>query len=83
MDEHGNDRTAAFLRGAEETLRIVRLVSPALIIFKEGSPSCGLRRVDIHGESTRGGGVTTALLRGASIPLISEEDSIPRELLRT
>ncbi len=80
IDQHGNDRTAAFLRGAEETLRIVELVSPSLIVFKEGSPSCGLRRVDIRGERTRGCGVATAFLRGAvGIPIISEEDSIPRE----
>jgi uncharacterized protein YbbK (DUF523 family) len=77
MDEHGNDRTAAFIRGAEQARRIVELVSPQLIVFKEGSPSCGLRHVDIQGERKPGCGVTTALLRGGSVPIISEKDPFP------
>jgi len=81
MDEHGNDRTSAFLRGAEETLRIVELVSPTLIVLKEGSPSCGLRSVDIQGERKPGCGVTTALLRGRHIPIVTEDDPLPEDPL--
>jgi uncharacterized protein YbbK (DUF523 family) len=80
VDEHGDDRTAAFMRGAEEARRIVQLVSPSLIIFKEGSPSCGLRRVDIQGEHKLGCGVATALLRCGTVPVISEEDPLPDDL---
>jgi uncharacterized protein YbbK (DUF523 family) len=76
-DTHGTDRTASFLRGAEETLRIVELVSPDLIIFKEGSPSCGIRRVDIGGEKRRGCGVVTAMVGGRGVRIISEEDPLP------
>ncbi|MBI5568588.1 MAG: DUF523 domain-containing protein [Desulfomonile tiedjei] len=77
VDETGVDRTAAFLTGAEEVLRIVELVSPSLIVFKEGSPSCGLRRVDIAGTRQRGRGVVAARLKAYSIPMISEEDPLP------
>jgi uncharacterized protein YbbK (DUF523 family) len=80
LDETGVDRTAAFLKGAEEVLRIVELVSPSLIVFKEGSPSCGLRRVDIEGTRRSGCGVVTARLQAYSIPMISEEDPLPEWL---
>lgn len=79
VDEHGNDRTTAFVRGAQEALRIVQLVSPCLIVFKEGSPSCGLRRVDVEGKRTAGCGVTTALLCDGTVRVISEEDPLPDE----
>ncbi len=77
IDTNGVDRTSSFLRGAEETGRVVELIAPDLIIFKEGSPSCGLRRVDIEGKKQRGCGLVTALLAGSGIPMISEEDPLP------
>lgn len=77
VDRNGIDRTSEFLRGAEECLRVARLVSPELIIFKEGSPSCGLRRVDIEGEKVTGCGVVTALFKPTEIPIITEEDALP------
>jgi uncharacterized protein YbbK (DUF523 family) len=76
-DTFGTDRTASFLRGAEETRRIVELISPDLIIFKEGSPSCGIRRVDIGGKKRRGCGVATAMVAGTGISMISDEDPLP------
>jgi uncharacterized protein YbbK (DUF523 family) len=77
VDLNDVDRTSEFLRGAEECLRVAQLVSAELIIFKEGSPSCGLRRVDIEGEKVCGCGVVTALFMSAGIPIISEEDPLP------
>lgn len=41
IDEEGRDVTSAFLKGAEETLRIARLTGAKRAIFKSGSPSCG------------------------------------------
>jgi uncharacterized protein YbbK (DUF523 family) len=79
-DDQGNDRTAAFLRGAEEVLHLCRLVQPDLIIFKEGSPSCGLHRVDIEGTKQQGCGVSTAMLEFLGIPIITEEDPLPAVL---
>lgn len=77
IDANGIDRTALFVRGAEETLRIVELTCPDLILFKEGSPSCGLRRADIEGRRQPGCGVTTALLQDQGIRIISEDDPLP------
>lgn len=76
-DRNGVDRTAFFVKGAHETLRLVELVSPDLVLFKEGSPSCGVRRVDIEGKKEPGCGVTTALLGARGIPLLTEEDPLP------
>ncbi|MBM4328866.1 MAG: DUF523 domain-containing protein [Deltaproteobacteria bacterium] len=77
IDENGVDKTEYLLRGAQATLQILRLGSPDLIIFKEVSPSCGLRRVDIEGKKAPGMGVTTALLRNSGIPILTEEDPLP------
>ena len=74
IDEDGVDRTDHFLRGAMETLRIVELTDPDLIIFKERSPSCGISLVDIEGRRQPGCGVTTARLLAGGIPIISEMD---------
>jgi uncharacterized protein YbbK (DUF523 family) len=77
LDTHGTDQTSWFLRGAEQTARVVELISPDLIIFKEGSPSCGIRRVDIGGEKRPGCGLVTAVVAERGIPIISEEDPLP------
>lgn len=77
FDRDGLDRTAMFVKGAEETRRLMELVSPALIFFKEGSPSCGVHRVDIEGRKVEGCGVTVALLEGWGIPFLTEEDPLP------
>ncbi|MBA7605955.1 hypothetical protein ES703_13091 [subsurface metagenome] len=55
INEEGRDVTPEFLSGAEETLRIARLVGVKRAIFKSRSPSCG--------ED----GVTTRLLREEGI----------------
>lgn len=55
IDEDGRDVTPEFLSGAEETLKIARLVGAKRAVFKSRSPSCG--------ED----GVTTRLLREEGI----------------
>lgn len=77
IDRDGVDRTSSFLRAADECMRIVELVSPGIIIFKEGSPSCGVRRVDIEGSWQSGCGVVTATIRDLNIAIISEKDFLP------
>lgn len=76
VDRTGRDRTAHFVRGGEEVERVVRLVTPRLIVFKEGSPSCGVRRVDIEGTKQPGCGVTVALLRRQGFSILTEEDPV-------
>ena len=70
----GTDVTDAFTRGAEESLRLVRLYQPSLVILKDKSPSCGigLRYSGRHdGTLTEGDGVTAALLGDTGVPLLS------------
>ncbi|MDQ7783970.1 MAG: DUF523 domain-containing protein [Desulfomonilaceae bacterium] len=76
LDRTGRDRTSHFVRGAEEVNRVVQLVTPRLIVFKEGSPSCGVRRVDIEGTRQPGCGVTVALLRRHGFSILTEEDPV-------
>jgi uncharacterized protein YbbK (DUF523 family) len=73
-DENNDDRTEAFIRGAYAALAAVRLAEPRIIIFKDGSPSCGVNRVDIDGQVSPGCGVTTALLQYRGYSVISETD---------
>ena len=62
VSEDGEDVTESFLRGAEEVLRIARLLGLREVIFKDGSPSCGVSVVWVEGREVRGVGVTSALL---------------------
>jgi uncharacterized protein YbbK (DUF523 family) len=80
MDRNGIDRTPAFIRAAEEVRLIVELVGARLVVFKEGSPSCGVRRVDIEGVKRQGCGVVTAFLMKAGYAVISDEDPVPEIL---
>ena len=63
MDETGADRTAEFLKGAEEVLKIARLTDAHMAYLKEKSPSCGVKTITKKGNAVRGAGVTTALLK--------------------
>lgn len=78
IDENGNDVTAFYTRGAEETARLARLVGAREAILKENSPSCGSCRIwvtdgDGHLEAVSGEGITTALLRRMGVTVYSEE----------
>lgn len=73
----GMDVTARYRQGAEETLRLARLLGCSAAVLKERSPSCG------HGEiydgtfSHRvvpGDGVTAALLREQGFRVVGESD---------
>ncbi|MFQ5894876.1 MAG: DUF523 domain-containing protein [Nitrospinota bacterium] len=84
VDERGRDVTDAYLRGARETLGRARAVGCRRALLKEGSPSCGLRRVHRsvnrrsvdrrEGGEGPGVGVTAALLAREGFELETEED---------
>lgn len=59
----GSEVTANFVRGAEAAARIAGQAGARRAILKEGSPSCGLRRITRAGRDVAGPGVTAALLR--------------------
>jgi uncharacterized protein YbbK (DUF523 family) len=62
IDQHGNDLSEFFLRGAAMVLSIAQAQNISLCFLKSGSPSCGLSPVP---------GVTTALLRTHGIEIVS------------
>jgi uncharacterized protein YbbK (DUF523 family) len=72
VNTRGEDKTTAFVQGAEHTAHIFKLVSASFAVFKEGSPSCGVHRVDIEGIKQPGTGVTAALLQDKGCTLLTE-----------
>lgn len=76
IDEAGEDVTEAFLRGAEETLRLARLAGAKGVILKARSPSCGAGAIydgTFSGARRPGDGVTAALLRREGVEVQTEE----------
>lgn len=77
MNREGEDVTVQFIRGAEEALKIARLVGATEFIAKSKSPSCGCGSTyngTFSGTLIEGDGVTTALLKQNGIKVISGED---------
>jgi uncharacterized protein YbbK (DUF523 family) len=77
LNRNGEDVTDQFLRGADETLRIARLVGATVFIAKSRSPSCGSGLVhdgSFTGTLVPGDGVTASLLRRHGIDVVPEED---------
>ena len=81
----GDDVTAQYRRGAEETLRLARLYGCAVAVLKERSPSCGSGQVydgTFSGTLTAGWGTAAALLRDSGVRVLgeSELEQLLREL---
>lgn len=75
--ENGTDVSANFLAGAQETLKIARLVGAEGAILKTGSPSCGkgyIRDGTFQKKWKRGDGVTASLLEKEGIKVYTEEN---------
>ncbi len=75
--DDGTDVTEQFIRGAQEVLRVARLVSPACIVFKERSPSCGVHFVydgTFSDTPVSGEGITTALLKQHGFIVYTEDE---------
>lgn len=73
----GEDVTDAFLKGAQQTLKIALESKATTVILKERSPSCGgimIYSGEFNGNKKLGQGVTAALLRRNGIEVYSEEN---------
>ena len=73
------DFTAAFARGAEETLRLARLFSCRIAVLKANSPSCGSGQIYdgcFRGRLIPGDGMTAALLKNEGLTVLSEKDDL-------
>ena len=69
------DVTEQYLRGAEETLKLCKLLGCEAAVLKERSPSCGYGEIydGTHsGTLTAGEGATAALLAANGIPVYGE-----------
>ncbi|PRR82907.1 DUF523 domain-containing protein [Clostridium vincentii] len=77
ITKDGKDVTAAFLRGAKETIKIAKASGTLAAILKDGSPSCGCNYVydgNFAGEIIEGEGITCTMLKDAGIEVISDEE---------
>jgi len=71
----GNDVSAAFMAGAEQALALCMQHDIRLAVLKEGSPSCGVNKVNdgsFSGRKIAGQGVTACLLVRHGIAVFSE-----------
>jgi uncharacterized protein YbbK (DUF523 family) len=76
-NEKGIDVTKQFIKGAKETLEIIRMFDIKEFIGKSGSPSCGCGKVydgSFSRKLIKGNGVTTALLKRNGIRVITEKE---------
>ena len=77
VSSEGEERTGAFNRGAEETLRIAKLYGCEAALLKERSPSCGNKQVydgSFTGTVVPGEGVTAELLRKNGVKVFGESE---------
>ena len=73
----GVDVTGQYRRGAEETLKLCKLLGCEAAVLKERSPSCGTGTIydgTFTGATTAGDGVAAALLRAEGLELFGEGD---------
>ena len=77
MTRDGGDVTAQYRRGAEEALRLCRLLGCEAALLKERSPSCGSGMVydgTFTGTLVAGRGLTAELLSDADVRVLTEND---------
>jgi len=72
VDFNGKDVTKEFLKGAQESLKIAKLLGVKKAILKENSPSCGVDITHSNFKKVKGTGVFTAMLKNEGIKIISE-----------
>ena len=78
VDQAGRDVTAAFIKGAQEALRLCQEAGVTEAILKARSPSCGAGTIydgSFSGQCRPGMGVAAALFKRYSIALSTEEEA--------
>lgn len=79
VNEKGEDVTSYFVRGAEKAVEICRFLGISIAILKDGSPSCGSRRIHdgkFTGNKIDGLGVTAQKLIEAGIKVYADTDGL-------
>ena len=75
VDVKGRNITTNFVKGAERALAMATASTIEVAVLKEGSPSCGSKKIydgTFSGRKIPGAGVTTALLRRSGVYVFSE-----------
>lgn len=76
VSRQGADVTAAYQKGAEETLALYRALQCDCALLKARSPSCGCGQVydgTFSGRLIPGDGITARLLQSEGISVLTEE----------
>ena len=76
-EKSGKENTEIFQKGANETLRVTRLLNVDMAILKQNSPSCGSSMIydgTFNCKKIPGSGITASLLIQNGIRVISEEE---------
>ena len=77
VTKDGRDVTDAYLRGAQEALKLAKLFGCDIAILKARSPSCGARAIydgSFTGTVVPGDGVTAELLQASGIRVLTEAE---------
>ena len=77
ISKEGKDVTAEFEKGAQRVLEIAKKNNVRVAILKEGSPSCGSKRINdgtFTGTKISGEGVLARLLIENGIPVFNENE---------
>jgi uncharacterized protein YbbK (DUF523 family) len=77
LTKNGVEVTYQFVRGAQEMLKLARMVGATRAILKARSPSCGVGSIydgTFSGNITKGDGVAAALLKASGIDVTTEDD---------
>jgi uncharacterized protein YbbK (DUF523 family) len=83
INQIGQDVTENFKRGAEEALKLAKILGTKFAILKSKSPSCGYGKIydgSFSGVLVDGNGVTAALFLKNGIKVITEKDEIKKSL---
>jgi uncharacterized protein YbbK (DUF523 family) len=70
INNMGEDVTDAYRKGAQEALRLARLVGSRIVLLKEKSPFCGLKTPYCEKPTHSGMGVTAALFHRSGLKFI-------------
>lgn len=73
----GKDVTKNFIKGAKESLKLIKLYKIKKVVVKSKSPSCGYKKIydgSFSNTLIEGNGITTDLLLKNNIEVLTEED---------
>lgn len=77
FDIDGKDVTLEFVRGANEALKVAKMINARTAVLKARSPSCGFRKIydgTFNHIQIDKDGISAELLKNSDLEIFSEED---------